>query len=287
MAAPKSEKNGETKKCFVISPIGDPGTPTRRAIDGLLSAVIEPALVPLGFDIISPHNLANPGSITQQVLAHLLEDDLVIANLSDLNPNVMYELAVRHSKRMPVITVAEVGTKLPFDVATERTIFFTNDMAGTEQLKAELVDMAQVAVKDNQPDNPVYRAAESAVFRDVKSEDSQHYLIRRLDQIESVLNTIVMQDSRENRLSTSMSRPPKRMAIYVNGDKDAVAGFIKNAAKYGGDCMTERLSDDEWRLTLAGSENDMPRMMKLADMYNVDIIGSEDALDHSNVPQVA
>lgn len=96
------------------------------------------------------------GSITQQLLKHILEDDLVIVNLTGLNPNVMYEVAVRHAIRKPIVQLCEYGTILPFDITDQRTIFYKNDMMGIVEIKDKLRNMIKDASKDESPDNPIY-----------------------------------------------------------------------------------------------------------------------------------
>lgn len=176
------------KKCFVVTPIGIDGSAIRRAADGLLDAVITPVCSDLDLEMVVAHRIEESGSITTQVINHLLKDELVIANLTKLNPNVMYELAIRHAVRLPVVSVAEQGTVLPFDISDERTLFYQNDMAGTQSLIASLRKIAESALKDAEPDNPIYRAAESLIMKETQTKtDIESYIIDRFDRLESKL----------------------------------------------------------------------------------------------------
>lgn len=154
------------KKCFVITPIGDSASATRRCTDGLLRAAIKPVLSGLGLEVTVAHELVESGSITGQIITHLLEDDLVVANLTELNPNVMYELAVRHAVRKPVVVIAEQGTNLPFDVYAERTVFFTEDFFGLEEFKPALRSAAEKAIAESESDNPIYRVAQFKIMKE-------------------------------------------------------------------------------------------------------------------------
>lgn len=177
------------KRCFVITPIGPDDSDIRRSADGIIDAVIKPILEPLGFsDVTASHSVDRPGSITRQAIERILTDALVIANLTGPNPNVMYELAVRHCKGLPVVVIAEEGTELPFDISDERTAFYTNDMAGTIGLKSDLKRKIEAALAETEPDNPVYRAAVSNIMREqVAGDDTNEHLLKSMRRLEGMM----------------------------------------------------------------------------------------------------
>src|SRR5207245_4822666 len=95
--------------CFVISPIGEEGTEIRRRADRVFKHIIEPVVEECGYKAVRADQISKPGIITSQIIQHLAEDPLVIADLAGHNANVFYELAVRHVTRKPVIQITQLG----------------------------------------------------------------------------------------------------------------------------------------------------------------------------------
>lgn len=118
------------RKCFVISPIGVPGSDIREEADALLQYIIVPALERIasqGGPAISPvrsDQIGVPGRIEEHMLKAILSYDLCIVDLSGLNPNVMYELAIAQVAERPVVLMCRSGEILPFDVKDYRTIVY-------------------------------------------------------------------------------------------------------------------------------------------------------------------
>jgi hypothetical protein len=148
----KSTDSLFSKKCFVVSPIGPPASEIRERSDKVFEFLLKPILNELGYDAIRADMINHPGSITLQVVEHLVNDELIIADLTGCNPNVLYELAVRHTIGKPFIQIMNSNEKLPFDIGQNRTIFFDhNELASTEKFKKSLRE--QIASVEKDPDN--------------------------------------------------------------------------------------------------------------------------------------
>ncbi|MEM8557637.1 MAG: hypothetical protein AAGG50_07425 [Bacteroidota bacterium] len=208
----KAEPTPAKKTCFVITPIGGNSSMVRRKADGLVDAVIIPALQD-EFDVEVAHRLSDAGSIGRQVITRLLEADLVVANLTGLNANVMYELAVRHAVRKPVIIMAEEGTSLPFDVFDQRTVFYSDDIRGVSETIPHLQEAAQSALVDINIDNPIYASIQTGkIIESVDVESSTKVIISRLEEIIRVFK-IDRLNSIRGKLSSETEDEPSRWSV--------------------------------------------------------------------------
>ena len=114
-----------SRRAFVISPIGEPGSDIREHADNVFRFIIKPAMEECGFEAIRSDHLAEPGTISSQMFREIFNDDLCIAVLTGRNPNVYYELAIAQAAGRPVILLAQEGEMLPFDVADLRAVTYT------------------------------------------------------------------------------------------------------------------------------------------------------------------
>ncbi len=100
----------------------------------------------------------SPGEIISHVIENLLDSFIVIADLSDRNPNVFYELGVRHAVSNNTILIARSLDDIPFDLRQLRTILYSYDPPGLINLRDTLKETIQNILDSSEKiDNPVRR----------------------------------------------------------------------------------------------------------------------------------
>src|SRR5689334_25440374 len=107
---------------FVAMPFG-----TKEKIDfnKVYSEYIKPALEGAGFEVFRADEEMRAGEIRTDMFQELLLADLVIADLSIDNPNVWYEMGVRHALRSRgIVQIKSKRDYMPFDVYTDRTLSY-------------------------------------------------------------------------------------------------------------------------------------------------------------------
>jgi len=116
-----------TKKrptAFVIMKFDEP------YFDELYKNVIKPVAEKMGLYAYRADGVYKPGVILKDIVRGITESEVIIAEITSLNPNVFYELGYAHCRGKDPILLAERGTEIPFDISGYRCIFYDNTIKG-------------------------------------------------------------------------------------------------------------------------------------------------------------
>lgn len=127
----EGQSSVKSKKCFLISPIGEDNTEVRFFADKVRDFLREQVLQDTEYVLQRADEITETGSITTDMINHIIEDDMVIALLDFENVNVYYEMAIRHCTRKPcILIISDVYKKkhsFPFDTKDVKTIPFSDE----------------------------------------------------------------------------------------------------------------------------------------------------------------
>ncbi len=165
MAAPLN-RSEDKPRCFVISPIGQPNSAVRWHADMVLYSIIKPALP--DFEVKRGDDLGAAEMISDKTIEAICDYELAVADLTGHNPNVFYELGLRHMVEKPVIHVAADGTKLPFDTAGVVTFHYNiADIHSHMRLRGDIAKAAaQVLARGYKVRNLATAARDAIKFRE-------------------------------------------------------------------------------------------------------------------------
>lgn len=147
----------DNKTCFVIAPIGSPSSETRKRSDQVLRHIIRPAVNPFNYNAIRADEIDEPGIITSQVIQYVIESPLVIADLTEHNPNVFYELAIRHAITKPLVQIIREGDAIPFDVSAMRVVYVDlSNPDSVEEARSQVTEQIKALERDpSRIDTPI------------------------------------------------------------------------------------------------------------------------------------
>jgi hypothetical protein len=151
------------KDCFVIMPIssGEMYDVYKNRYEHIIRPAVETFLIEGAqvYNSVRADYMSQTGSINKSVIQKLYNSELVIADLTDLNPNVFYELGVRHSLRNGTILTALKGTKPPFDIGDISVVFFEDRVGGEKEAIPQLQEkMKGIHNAQRVQDSPIFDA---------------------------------------------------------------------------------------------------------------------------------
>ncbi|GAK69354.1 hypothetical protein RRU01S_04_01760 [Agrobacterium rubi TR3 = NBRC 13261] len=235
-------KKTEKKTCFVVGPIGDDDTEDRIHADWLLADIIQPVFDEhfSDFVVTRADKISNPGQITSQVITALLDAELVIADLTTLNPNAFYEIGIRHTIQRPIIHVHLEGQRIPFDIAPFRSIKFSRRRpADIRAARTTVLSFVTEALNpDHQIDNPVTFSRGKVMFSETATP-AEKLLQEEISTLQDRLRTLearfqLQTNSGPASFQKKVRVRPPVLAMEVSAPTEAMlVEFLRDRLDFG------------------------------------------------------
>jgi hypothetical protein len=202
----------------------------------------------------------------------LVDDALVIADLTDLNPNVFYELAIRHMVTKPFVHLMQKGQSLPFDLHDNRTIFVDHtDLRSVDRCKEQLKRQIQEVQRDpSLVDNPISEAIDRKALEqsDIPADRRYADILTRIDEVSARLNEVISGQRFTSRATSGLfTASGYPAAMKVDRDEDFMTWIPGMWTKYEPTRNVttvdmDMLEQAHVRLGSAGAEDYLTRMMR-------------------------
>ncbi|MDQ1183148.1 hypothetical protein [Agrobacterium larrymoorei] len=159
MAAKQEEKIDRVdapKTCFVIMPISDVDGYPAGHFNEVYKQLIEPAVTSAGYACSLATTSNSAHMIQLEVVTKVATADLCICDLSNNNPNVLFEYGIRQAFDKPTVLIKDDKTRRIFDLSGFRdieydhTLRIANTLAARDSIRAAILDTVMGSTDEDQ-----------------------------------------------------------------------------------------------------------------------------------------
>lgn len=216
--------------CFVISPIGKDGTEDHSRFKDIFEYIIKKAVKDSGYElrVIRADDINRAGSFIKDILENLHNSFVVIADLTGQNPNVFYELGVRHCLSARTILIAQSIDDIPSDLREYRTVVYDISAKGAAQFQKRLSEYLEEIYKDpNRIDNPVLDKLAGVIDNRISLLERENYDLKQ--QLSKILQTGIKEV--KSKSSINVSQRIERIFKLKNANWQVLSGSFSREDK--------------------------------------------------------
>lgn len=170
----------------------------------------------------SPHNVwddTGTDRISERVIGNIFRFPIVVAVVSDLNPNVMFELGLRLASKKPTVVVQNEGGRRAFDISDFHALPYPSDLNMLKMEKFLSTLRSTLTLKYNAAQAENYTPFLGSVIVDVLSPTQRELpmsdlILSRLDDLD---RKIARQRSTSN--SEALEKPDDILVSWTAGSK--------------------------------------------------------------------
>jgi O-acetyl-ADP-ribose deacetylase (regulator of RNase III) len=173
----------EGKKCFVIMPFGK-----KKDVDGtevdfdyVYHELIEKAVEELGVECDRCDEIIDTGSIHKKMFRGIFDAEVAVVDITSLNPNVFYELGVRHALHKHITLVIRRNSNLPIPFNINGLNIVGYEIGTSDQIESyrkKIREHIENGLEKESPDSIVHEALDdlNVVKRPKSIKKTDYYM---------------------------------------------------------------------------------------------------------------
>jgi len=201
------------KTCFVIMPFGEKKDLDGKSInfDKIYKDFIKGAVAELGIECVRCDEIAETGWIHSKMFKHIFEADVAVVDITALNPNVFYELGIRHALNKHVtVLIRKAGTPTPFNIQGFQMLEYNPESPESiANGKQRICEFIKNGLASQDVDSPVYEVLDNLKV-EVKS--------KRLNKKETFMYQLVNVPGKQIGMITGDIQNVKEIDVWVNSE---------------------------------------------------------------------
>lgn len=185
----------ERKKCFVIMPISDQGDYEENHFTKVYEQIIKPSIIDADFEPYRVDENKISESIMSKIYDAIQNCEMAVCDLSNHNPNVLYELGLRHAYDKPVVLIQDEKTSRIFDISGINTVTYSSTRIYDEVMEARTQirkAISETFNSNNMTMAKIMKVEKATIPEGMKYDD---ILMVKINQILGAINNISKKDT--------------------------------------------------------------------------------------------
>lgn len=238
-----AKENADEKRCFVMMPFSDQGDYPKGHFQKVYEQIFVPAITKAGYKPYRVDENTISDSIIDKIFEGVQNCEMALCDLSNRNPNVLYELGLRHAYNKPVVLVKDERTANIFDVSVISTVPYESNRLYENVLEAQekISESLKSTGKGNDLSLVQFVRAREASFNDIKvnKDDSLNIMLQ------SIMKELQRLNNRPETFSKEYVKTPDFMEISIPM-KSKDRGYINDMISDLSSIIDENIEEYEW-----------------------------------------
>lgn len=215
-----SKGENDAPKCGIIMPIS-PTTNHSEKHWSDVQKLLHRSIINAKLSPINVWNNDLTDRVSERIIGNIFDHDIVVADISDLNPNVMFELGLRLASKKPTVVIANSGGTIPFDIRDFHVLQYPGDLNILDMEKffekfEEILNAKLSAYKEGKYTPFLGNIVVDVISPQTRETSIDEIILSRFDDLSSRINRIERNVSPSDRSAARSTFWNEKSRVFLD-----------------------------------------------------------------------